>query len=160
MRFLSVAENKDFFLFVFNKMQPDADQQSPLNVVATKCTEIKEKRSRMGDCRTSLHHTCLLHAQPSARHNQLAETHLHTGCRDVGRRAPGEKSRVETCNLISCSFYAPSNLHRPVYQSLHSTKSLINTSPPPSPCTHWRFYGNRETKQVLQGQSAPGAQPD
>lgn len=90
---------------------------------------------------------CLLHALPSARRNQQAETRRHSGSRDVGRRAPGENSRVETRNLISL-------LLPPAYQSLHSTKRLINTS---SRRTRRRFHGNGETKQVLQGQGAPGA---
>lgn len=104
----------------------------------------RREKSRMGDCRTSLHHTCLLHAQPSARPNQLAETRRHTGSRDVGRRAHGEKSRVETCNLISCSFFNPPHPPGPSSPSpsiSHFTQqkaSLTRRHPPHTLASPWQ----------------------
>lgn len=88
------------------------------------CKIYRDKEERKAGWVTAgqpLHRTCLLHAQPSARHNQLAET-LVSSCRSPSSR--GEKSRGNV---------QPYSPLFPVNQSLYSTKSLINTSPPAPP---------------------------
>lgn len=68
-----------------------------------------KKRRRMGDCGTSFHHTCLLHAQPSTRHNQPAETQPRglSCCRSPSSR--GERSRG---NVQPFSSFPPPSPHK------------------------------------------------